>query len=142
MIQVFILITSLSFFLGLMNSESNLQALVQRQVNAWETGDVSSIVQDFAPNATFKAAGDTFEGIEAIQKTANDYFQAFTDTQITIKRILIGENQGAVEWEWRDRSQQTGEYSEAEDAIIFEVQDDGKIIYWREYIEKKSEIIS
>jgi uncharacterized protein (TIGR02246 family) len=138
MIQVFILITSLSFFLGLMNSESNLQALVQRQANAWETGDVSSIVQDFAPNATFKAAGYTFQGIEAIQKTVEDYFNGFTDVKITIKRMIIEGNQGAVEWDWSDRQKKTGEYSEAEDAIIFEVQDDGKIIYWREYIEKKS----
>jgi uncharacterized protein (TIGR02246 family) len=121
-----------------MNSESNLQALVQRQAQAWETRDVSSIVRDFAPNATFKAAGKTFQGIEAIQKTVEDYFNGFTDVKITIKRMIIEGNQGAVEWDWRDRSQQTGEYSEAEDAIIFEVQDDGKITYWREYIEKKS----
>ncbi len=121
-----------------MNSESNLQALVQRQANAWETGDISSIVQDFAPNATFKAAGDTFQGIEAIQKTAEDYFNKFTDVKITIKRIIIEGNQAAVEWDWSDHQKKTGEYSEAEDAIIFEVQDDGKIIYWREYIEKKN----
>ncbi len=137
-IKVFALMTSLFFFSGFMNSESNLQALVERQAKAWEQGDVSSIVRDFAPNATFKAASYTFEGVEAIQKTATDFFNEFTDVKISIKRIIIEENQGAVEWDWSDRNKKTGEISEAEDAIIFEVQNDGKIIYWREYIEKKS----
>ncbi len=51
--------------------------------------------------------------------------------------MIIEDNQGAVEWDWSDRNKKTGQQSEAEDAIIFELQDDGKIIYWREYIEKK-----
>ncbi len=120
-----------------MNSESNIQNLVKRQAKAWETGDVSRIIQDFAPNATFIAAGYTFEGIDAIKKTAADYFKAFTDVKVTIKRIIIEHNKGAVEWDWSERNKKTGERSQAEDAIIFEVQEDGKIIYWREYIEKK-----
>ncbi|MGB3534853.1 MAG: nuclear transport factor 2 family protein [Microcoleaceae cyanobacterium] len=121
-----------------MNSQLNLQALVERQATAWETGDVASIIRDFAPNAIFKAAGYTFEGIDAIEKTAEDYFKKFTDIKVTIKRIIIQENMGAVEWEYRDRNRETGEGSDAEDSIIFEVEDNGKIIYWREYIENKT----
>lgn len=137
-IKFFAFISSMLLFLGLMNSESNLQALVERQAKAWEKEDVSAIIRDFAPNATFKAASYTFEGIDAIEKTATNYFNEFTDVKITIKRMIIEDRKGAVEWDWSERSKKTGERSEAEDAIIFEVQDDGKIIYWREYIEKKS----
>ena len=56
----------------------------------------------------------------------------------SFKRIIIDDYQGAVEWDWSEGQKKTGQQSEAEDAIIFEVQDDGKISYWREYIEKKS----
>ena len=112
------------------------QALVERQAEAWQTGNVSAIVGDFAPDAVFIAGGFRFEGIEAIEKAAKDYFQQFSDTKVTIKRIILNNLQGAVEWDWSDRSKKTGSVSQAEDAIIFELQKDGKIIYWREYIEK------
>lgn len=133
---VFVLI-SLVVFSGKMNSEPNIEALVKKQALAWEQGNASSIVEDFAPSATFIAAGHLFQGVDAIAQAAEDYFRQFTDTKVTIKRIIIGGNQGAVEWDWSDRHRQTGKQSAAEDAIIFELQDNGKISYWREYIEKK-----
>ena len=120
-----------------MNSQTVTKALVEKQATAWETHDVTSLIEDFAPNAIFKAGGFTFNGIDAIRKTAENYFRNFTDTEVEIKRIIIEDNQGAVEWDWSDRNKTTGKPSAAEDAIVFELGDDGKIIYWREYIEKK-----
>ena len=120
-----------------MKSETSLKALVERQATAWETQDVTSLVGDFAPDAVFKAANYTFNGTDAIQKAARDYFRNFTDTKVKIKRIIIEDNQGAVEWDWSDRNKKTGKRGAAEDAIIFATRDDGKITYWREYIEKK-----
>lgn len=138
--RIIIFIVSLVVFLLFatpMKSDTAMEALVARQANAWATQDVTALIGDFAPNAVFKAASFTFNGKEAIQKAAEDYFRAFTDTKVEIKRVIIEANQGAVEWDWRDRNKKTGKRSAAEDAIIFEVGDDGKIIYWREYIEKK-----
>jgi uncharacterized protein (TIGR02246 family) len=135
--QVLALIAYLFVFWGQMNSEQAIQALVERQVQAWENAEPSAIVQDFAPNAVFIAAGITFQGREAIKQAAEDYFQKFTATKVTIKRVIIDDYQGAVEWDWSDQNKKTGKQSQAEDAIIFELQDDGKISYWREYIEKK-----
>ena len=60
-----------------------------------------------------------------------------TDTKVKIKRTIFKDRQGAVEWDWSDRHKKTGKPSAAEDAIIFELRDDGKITYWREYIQKK-----
>lgn len=120
-----------------MNSDTAMKALVKKQATAWETQDTASLIEDFAPNAVFKAARFTFNGVDAIEKAAEDYFRDFSDTKVEIKRIIIKGNEGAVEWDFRDRNRKTGKPSAAEDAIIFEVGDDGKIIYWREYIEKK-----
>ena len=138
MTQVLALIVALFVFSGQMNLETTIQDMVKKQALAWEQKDVFSIVDDFAPNATFIAGGFTFQGKKAIQKAAEDYFQQFTDIKVTIKRIIIDDYQGAVEWDWSDSNRKTGQISEAEDAIIFELQDDGQISYWREYIEKKS----
>jgi uncharacterized protein (TIGR02246 family) len=137
MTQVLPLIAFLFLSLGQMNSEQAIGAMVERQASAWENADASAIVRDFAEDAIFIAAGTKFSGKAAIKQAAEDYFAQFTDTKVIIKRIIIDGVQGAVEWDWSDRNKKTGQNSQAEDAIIFELKD-GKIVYWREYIEKKN----
>lgn len=116
---------------------SNIQQLVERQANAWETADSDKIIADFAEDCLFVVPGSTLRGQQEIKEAAESYFAEFTDTQVTIKRIIANENEGAVEWDWREKNKKTGETSKAEDAIIFELED-GKIKYWREYIDKES----
>ena len=43
------------FLLKPANSETTITAIVKRQATAWETQDVTSLIGDFAPEATFKA---------------------------------------------------------------------------------------
>ena len=129
-------LSALILFSPPMNSTTAIKTMVERQANAWETQDVSSLIGDFAPDAVFKAGSFTFKGIDAIQNAAESYFRQFKDTKVTIKRIIVEDRQGAVEWDWSERNRKTNAPSAAEDAIVFELGDDGKIVYWREYIEK------
>lgn len=115
---------------------SSAQEIIVRQAQAWEDQDAQSIADDFAENAIFIAAGFKFVGKKQIIKAAQDYFQQFHHTSVEIKRTIIDGDRGAVEWDWRDQNRQTGKSGWAEDAIVFELAN-GKIIYWREYIEKK-----
>ena len=117
-----------------MNREE-IVAMVHRQASAWENGDVAAIVADFADDALFIAARKEFQGKEAIQKAAEDYFEQFTNTKVKIIRIIVEGSSGAVQWNWSDQSRLTQNSSYAEDAIIFELKND-TIVYWREYIEK------
>ena len=110
--------------------------IVERQARAWESQDVTGVVDDFATDAVFIAAGFKFEGQEQISQAAKDYFRQFHNTSVEIKRIVIDGSQAAVEWDWRDRERQSNKEGFAQDAIIFKLQD-GKIVYWREYIEKQ-----
>lgn len=119
-----------------MNREG-IVAMVRRQASAWENGDAATIVADFAEDALFIAARKEFRGKEAIQKAAEDYFTLFDNTKIEILRIIVEGNSGAVQWDWSDRTRQTQAVSYAEDAIIFELENN-QIVYWREYIEKVS----
>jgi uncharacterized protein (TIGR02246 family) len=113
-----------------------ISEMVRRQARAWESQNVEAIIGDFAPDAVFIAAGFRFEGQQQIEQAARDYFRQFDNTSVEIKRIIIDGDRGAVEWDWRDRQRQSDREGFAEDAIIFEM-DNGKIVYWREYIEKK-----
>lgn len=117
---------------------SAAQEIIVRQAQAWEDQDAQAIADDFAENAIFIAAGFKFVGKEQISKAAQDYFQQFHHTSVEIKRTIIDGHRGAVEWDWRDQNRKTGKAGWAEDAIVFELAD-GKIIYWREYIEKKKQ---
>lgn len=112
-----------------------IEAIVVRQARAWENQDAKAIANDFAEDALFVAAGFEFEGKQKIEQAAKDYFRGVERTTVTIKNIIIEENKGAVEWDWRDLTK-AGKEGFAEDAIVFELAE-GKIIYWREYIEKK-----
>ena len=117
-------------------SRKEVEELVVRQAEAWENQDAKAIADDFAEDAVFIAAGFKFVGQQRIEKAALDYFKQFHNTTVEIKNIIVDGERGAVEWDWRDRKRQGNLKGFAEDAIIFELVD-GKITYWREYIEKK-----
>ena len=116
-------------------NRQDVEAIIYRQAQAWENGDVEAVIADFAEDSLFIAARKQFRGKKAIKIAAEDYFQQFTDTKVQIKRIIIEDNSGAVEWDWSDKSRQTNVAAYAEDAIIFQLKN-SKIVYWREYIDK------
>jgi uncharacterized protein (TIGR02246 family) len=113
-----------------------VKQIIERQANAWETGDSEKIIADFAEDCLFVAPGSSFRNKQQIKEVAESYFAEFTDTKVTIKRIVLSGDEGAVEWTWSETNKKTGKQSQAEDAIIFELEK-GKIKYWREYIDKQ-----
>lgn len=117
--------------------DSKIRQLVERQAQAWETANSEQIIADFAEDSLFIVPGSTFRGKQEIKETAESYFKQSTDTKITIKRLIVNDNQGAIEWDWSETDKKTGKESKAEDAIIFELEGE-KITYWREYIDKES----
>lgn len=117
-------------------TREQIKAMVIRQAQGWENQDAAAIAEDFAEDALFVAAGFEFQGKQKIEQAARDYFKQAHQTTVEIKNIIIDGNKGAVEWDWRDRNRKTGKRGFAEDAIVFELAN-GKIVYWREYIEKK-----
>jgi uncharacterized protein (TIGR02246 family) len=122
-----------------LSSESvgcQVKQILERQANAWETGDSEKIVADFSEDCLFVVPGSSFSSKQQIKEAAESYFAEFTDTKVTIKRIVLSGDEGAVEWTWSETNKKTGKQSQAEDAIIFELEK-GKIKYWREYIDKQ-----
>ncbi len=118
--------------------DPKIKAFLERQIQAWETADSDKLIADFAEDSLFIVPGSTFRGKQQIKEAAKQYFSEFTDTKVTIKRIIVNGNEGTVEWSWSDKNKTTGEESHAEDAIVFELEE-GKIKYWREYIDKQAQ---
>lgn len=117
-------------------SSTQVKEMIIRQAQAWENQDAQAIADDFAENAVFIVGKFKFVGQQQINKAAQDYFREFHQTSVEIKRTIIDGDRSAVEWDWRDRNRKTGKLGWAEDAIVFELAN-GKIVYWREYIDKK-----
>ncbi|HEY9711460.1 MAG TPA: nuclear transport factor 2 family protein [Oculatellaceae cyanobacterium] len=116
--------------------DPKIKQIVERQIHAWETADSDKLIADFAEDSWFIVPGSTFRGKQQIKEVAKKYFSEFTDTKVTVKRIIVNGNEGTIEWSWSDKNKTTGEESQAEDAIVFELEE-GKIKYWREYIDKQ-----
>ncbi len=114
--------------------DQRIKQIVERQAQAWEMANSEQIIADFSEDSLFIIPGNTFRGKRQIKEAAERYFSEFTETKVTIKRIIVNGNEAAVEWTWREKNK-VGEISQAEDVIIFELKD-GKIKYWREYIEQ------
>ena len=110
------------------------RALVERQARAWERGDVAAITADFAPDGVLISPGGRWQGHDALRIAAEAFFAVSTDVQITVTRVLLDGDQGAVEWTWSETRRADGRRHTVEDAIIFVLRDD-RIIYWREYFD-------
>jgi uncharacterized protein (TIGR02246 family) len=118
-----------------MSSSSPIQQLVNRQAEAWLTGDVDQIIADFAEDSLFIVSSSRLQGKQQIKQAAQDFFVSNSVVNIEINRIIENGDQGAVEWSWSEINRETGERSYAEDAILFALED-RKIKYWREYIDQ------
>jgi uncharacterized protein (TIGR02246 family) len=114
--------------------KEQVRALIARQARAWEHADVEAIVADFAPDCLFIAPGGRWQGHHALRAAAEASFAASTAVQITITRVLLDGDQGAVEWTWSETGRADGRRHTVEDGIIFQLSA-GKISYWREYFD-------
>ncbi|MEB3279114.1 MAG: nuclear transport factor 2 family protein [Lyngbya sp.] len=118
-----------------MSNNYQIQQLVNRQANAWLTGDVDKIMADFAEDCLFVISSSRLQGKQQVQQSVEDFFASNSVVNIQIHRIIENGEQGAVEWSWSEVNRQTGERSYTEDGIIFALEN-GKIKYWREYIDQ------
>jgi ketosteroid isomerase-like protein len=80
-----------------------------------------------------------WRGHAALRAAAEAFFATVTAVQITITRVLLDGDQGAVEWTWTETRRVDGQIYTAEDAIIFVLRD-GRIIFWREYVDTTASI--
>jgi uncharacterized protein (TIGR02246 family) len=111
------------------------RALVDRQARAWEQADVETIIAAFAPEGVLISPGGRWQGHTAIRTAIQSFYDQAGKVKIKVTRVLISGHQGAVEWSWSETSPADSQCHQVDDAIIFEVNETGQLVYWREYFD-------
>lgn len=81
--------------------------------------------------------GQRWRGQAKIRQEVTRFAQQYSDVKIDIRRIIVKDNQAAVEWYYEDTEKATGLRNKADDAIIVDFKD-GQISRWREYFDTKT----
>ena len=107
--------------------------LVNQHAKAWETGDYRLFDSILHEDLVFAYPGRRLNKTEAL-KDFIDYNSSFSNTKIYINKIIINNDDLAVEWQFASTNKKSGNRTAVSDAIIGKVKD-GKIIAWKEYLD-------
>src|SRR5687768_479282 len=118
-----------------MMSLDQTYALIDHQARAWEEADVETVIAAFAPEGELISPGGRWQGHTAIRAAMRLSYEHATEIKIKVTRVFIAGHQGAVEWTWSETRLADGQRHQVDDAIIFEVNEAGQIVYWREYFD-------
>jgi uncharacterized protein (TIGR02246 family) len=119
-------------------NRKEMNDLVQRQALNWQRGDVEAILTDFVEDADFISPGGAWRGHAAIRQAVETFWAGVHSVDVQIKRVFGDGEQWAVEWRWSEVRLADGQRYSADDAIIFTVNAQGKVTYWREYFDTKN----
>jgi uncharacterized protein (TIGR02246 family) len=111
------------------------RALVEHQAQAWEQADFETIVADFASEGELISPGGRWQGAAAIRAAIEAFYEQAGEVKIEVSRVFMAGQQGAVEWTWSETRLADGQRYQVDDAIIFEVNEAGQLVYWREYFD-------
>jgi uncharacterized protein (TIGR02246 family) len=116
------------------SSSQDIRSLIILAKDAWVAGDAEALAHLFTVDAQMIVPSQRWQGQAKIREEVAKFGRLYTDVKITIHRIIIEGNLAAVEWHYEDTEKATGKRSQADDAIVIEVQN-GRISYWREYFD-------
>src|SRR6185295_18982621 len=91
-----------------------------------------SLAAAFAPRGEILVSGKRILGHKALHDTVSRFSGRHRDVQVTVHRMLFGEDCAAVEYRWADTKIETGERYLADDAVWVDFKN-GQITRWREY---------
>lgn len=116
------------------DAAAGIRALVHAQAAAWVAGDAGAIAAAFADPCEFIVPGVRLTHPHEIRLAAEDHRARYKDVRVAVDRIICEGSSAAVEWTWTDTNKKTGATARVQDAIVLRVAE-GKLIYWREYLD-------
>jgi hypothetical protein len=116
-------------------STVEIDALVNRQVKAWEKNNFAIAAVDWLPNGELISPGGHVAAKD-MQAAMTDYFTHFGNARITVKNIFLSPDgsKAAIEWDWEVTRLRDKARAVTHDAIIVDLKG-GKISSWREYFD-------
>lgn len=118
-------------------TQDEIRAAILNQIRAWELGDAEGLANGFTPDGEIVVSGKLIKGREALKATVTRFSSRHRDVNVTLHRILFGENCAAVEYRWEDTKNETGARYIADDAVWVDFRD-GLIWRWREYWDNET----
>jgi ketosteroid isomerase-like protein len=111
-------------------------AMLERQADAWKSGDFSAASADWHPSGVLTAPGNRV-AFGALARTIADFCRDYGDLTVTITNAFASRDgrRVALEWLWEVTRRRDGARSLTEDAIIIDLDSDGRILSWREYFD-------
>ena len=111
-------------------------AMIERQAKAWTIGDFSGAAGDWHPQGVLTAPGNRVP-FEALGRTVETFFRDYGDLEVTVTNVFASADgrRVALEWLWEVTRRQDGARSRTEDAILVDLDENGRILSWREYFD-------
>lgn len=119
--------------------QEDIRTLIKQVRDAWVARDADALVQLFTPDGEIIVPGERWRGRTKIREEVSRFAQQYTDVNIDIRRIIVEDNQAAVEWYYEDTEKATGLRNKADDVVIVDFKD-GRISRWREYFDSKTPV--
>ncbi|MEH2287232.1 nuclear transport factor 2 family protein [Nostoc sp.] len=137
---IFVILTfSTPLFASQSMNQQDIQILIEKAKDAWIAQDIDALAQMFTVDGELIVPGQYWRGQERIREELTHFKQQYSDIKIQIHRIIIGENQAAVEWYYEDTEKATGLCNKADDVIVVDFKD-SQISRWREYFDTQTPI--
>lgn len=120
-------------------TDEEMRAAILAQIRAWEVGDAEGLANGFTADGEIVVSGKVIKGRAALRATVTRFSSRHADVQVTLHRIVFGENCAAIEYRWEDTKLETGERYVADDAVWVDfAAADGRIARWREYWDNET----
>jgi len=116
---------------------TQVRALVNRQVEAWEKRDFAIAADDWLPNGElFSPGGHVLK--KDMQSAIRGYFKNFTDLKVTVNEMFLSEDgtRLAIQWDWTVTRKRDQKRATTHDAILVHLVG-GKIATWSEYFGRR-----
>jgi len=100
-------------------NDSEVRALVKRQVQAWEGRDFALAAGDWLPNGElFSPLGNVLK--KDMQSAIVDYFKKFNDLKVTVNEMFLSQDgtRLAIQWDWTVTRKRDRERTTTHDAIF------------------------
>ncbi len=110
-----------------------VQALIEQQMTAWETGDEAAFLASMHPEAVFAYPGKRLTRAGALT-SFRTWKSDFRATKLVRHRLVIDGSSFAVEYLFAATNAVTGRRTAGGTVAIGEVRD-GKILVWKEYLD-------
>lgn len=119
--------------------QEEIRTLIKQARDAWVARDAEALAQLFTLDGELIVPGQRWQGQAKIREEVTRFAQQYSDVKIDIKRIIIEDNQAAVEWGYEDTEKATNFHNKADDVIVVDFKD-GRISRWREYFDTKTPV--